>query len=110
MINVSMDILGDPAWISQSQFIPMNLFESKGGTAERKDVDYWQGGVNHVWNDKWKCYNFDVADPLIMLKFKMPTDANDKKIDFIVTDHHKQKELLPNAYACLLYTSDAADE
>lgn len=86
MINVSMDILGDPAWISQSQFIPMNLFESKGGTAERKDVDYWQGGVNHVWNDKWKCYNFDVADPLIMLNFKMPTDANDKKGTYELAD------------------------
>ena len=27
--------------------------------------------------------------------------ANDQKIDFIVTDHHKQKEILPNAYAIL---------
>jgi hypothetical protein len=82
MVNVQMNILGDPAWISQSQFIPMELFtitEKNKGTASITNQDYWQGGKNYIWNDKFKCYNFDVADPIVLLNFRMPTDVDDKR-------------------------------
>lgn len=82
MVNIQMEILGDPAWISQSQFIPLELFAAdpkKGGTAERKNVDYWQGGRDFIWNDQYQCYNFDVADPIVMLNFRMPSDVDDKR-------------------------------
>jgi len=89
MVNVQMEILGDPAWISQSQFIPLELFNSepgRSGRAEVKNMDYWQGGKNLIWNDKFKCYNTDVADPVILLNFRMPSDLDDKRGVYEIAD------------------------
>jgi hypothetical protein len=73
-----MEILGDPAWISQSQFIPANP-EIFDGVSVDKDIDYWRGNLQNIWNDKYECYNTDLAEPIIFLKFRMPTDVDDKR-------------------------------
>ncbi len=80
MVNIQMEILGDPAWISQSQFIPMGtegLFP-EAGSFQDKEIDAWRGNANAIWNTKLRCYNTDVAMPIIMLNFRMPTDLNDQ--------------------------------
>lgn len=79
MVNVRMEILGDPAWLGQSQFIPVNpeLFGTKRIHRD-VDMDYWQGNRNRIWNDTFRCYNPDVAEPIILLNFRMPTDINDR--------------------------------
>ena len=78
MVNIRLEILGDPAWISQSQFIPLNAktFTEGVGTASDPDIDYWRVNRGRIWNDKLRCYNTDVAEPIVMLKFRMPTDFN----------------------------------
>ncbi len=80
MVNVKMEILGDPAWISQSQFIPLNAsnFEPGTGIGTDPDIDFWRVSRDMIWNDELRCYNTDVAEPIIMLKFRMPTDFNDQ--------------------------------
>ncbi len=78
MVNIRMEILGDPAWISQSQFIPANP-EIFDGVSVDKDIDYWRGNLQNIWNDKYECYNTDLAEPIIFLKFRMPTDVDDKR-------------------------------
>lgn len=80
MVNIRMEVLGDPAWISQSQFIPLNAknFAQGTGKGTDPDIDYWRANRNRIWNDELRCYNTDVAEPIIMLKFRMPTDFNDK--------------------------------
>ncbi len=80
MVNIRMEILGDPAWISQSQFIPLNASDFKPGTGmgTDSDIDFWRVSRDMIWNDKLRCYNTDVAEPIIMLKFRMPTDFNDQ--------------------------------
>ena len=80
MVNVRLEILGDPAWISQSQFIPLNAsdFEPGTGMGTDPDIDFWRVSRDMIWNDKLRCYNTDLAEPIIMLKFKMPTDFNDQ--------------------------------
>ena len=78
MVNVRMEILGDPAWISQSQFIPANP-DVNFGVSTDKDIDYWRGNLENIWNTKYECYNTDLAEPIIFLKFRMPTDINDRK-------------------------------
>lgn len=78
MVNIRMEILGDPAWLGQSQFIPISpeLFGNKRIHRDR-NMDYWQGNRNRIWNDKLRCYNPDVAEPIVLLNFRMPTDIND---------------------------------
>jgi hypothetical protein len=80
MVNIQMEILGDPAWISQSQFIPMGtegLF-TEAGSYQDKEIDAWRGNANAIWNEKLRCYNTDVAKPIVMVNFRMPTDLNDQ--------------------------------
>jgi hypothetical protein len=80
MVNVRMEILGDPAWISQSQFIPLNAknFARGAGTASDPDIGYWRRNKDRIWNSDLRCYNTDVAEPIILLNFRMPTDLNDQ--------------------------------
>ncbi len=80
MVNVRMEILGDPAWISQSQFIPLNAksFARGAGKATDPDIGYWRRNKDRIWNSDLRCYNTDVAEPIIMLNFRMPTDFNDQ--------------------------------
>ena len=81
MVNVKMEIIGDPAWLGLSQFIPAVPFlePSADGTSTDRDIAYWRGEKDAIWNDKYHCYNTDLAEPIIMLNFRMPADINDKK-------------------------------
>ena len=80
MVNIKMEILGDPAWISQSQFITMNTsnFAQGTGVGNDPDIDYWRANRRRIWNEDLQCYNTDVAEPIINLNFRMPTDLNDQ--------------------------------
>ena len=79
MVNIRMEILGDPAWLGQSQFIPANPEEQAPGTSSDKDIGYWRNNLDSIWDSKRKCYNADLAEPIVMLNFKMPTDVDDKR-------------------------------
>jgi hypothetical protein len=79
MVNIRMEILGDPAWLGQSQFIPANPEETEEGTSRDKDIEFWRGNREAIWDSKRKCYNADLAEPIILLNFKMPTDIDDKR-------------------------------
>ena len=80
MANIRMEILGDPAWISQSQFIPLNSKNFKAGTGKGydPDINYWRAAANRIWNADLRCYNTDIAEPIVLLNFRMPTDINDQ--------------------------------
>jgi len=79
MVNVRMEILGDPAWLGQSQFIPAVPEKVADGVSKDDTIDFWRGNLNAVWDVKRGCYNPDLAEPIIMLNFKMPTDLDDKQ-------------------------------
>ena len=79
MVNIRMEILGDPAWLGQSQFIPANPEEQAPGVSSDKDIDYWRNNLESIWDSKRRCYNPDLAEPIVMLNFKMPTDVDDKR-------------------------------
>jgi hypothetical protein len=78
MVNIRLEILGDPAWLGQSQFIPAVPLFIKPGVSKDLDIKYWRGDVSAIWNDKYKCFNADIAEPIIMFNFRMPTDINDR--------------------------------
>ena len=73
-----MTILGDPAWLGQSQFIPATPENSRGSSKDN-NIEFFRGGVKtNVWNATLKCFNYDVAEPITNLTFKVPQDFDDK--------------------------------
>ena len=78
MVVVNMSILGDPAWMGQSQFIPATPLNTNGSSQDN-NIDFFRGGAkDNIWNPKLKCFNYDVAEPITNLTFKVPQDFNDK--------------------------------
>ena len=78
MVVIRMEILGDPAWLGQSQFIPATP-QNVNGSSTDNNIDFFRGGAkDNIWNPKLKCYNYDVAEPITNLTFKTPQDFNDK--------------------------------
>jgi len=64
MVNVELDILGDPIYICQDQFLPIKenrKTNTSGGTE-----------VSRVFNS----FNSEYAQPIIQLNFRMPDDIN----------------------------------
>ena len=79
MVKLDLEILGDPAWIYQSSLMPKYPAPNGDGTHNSdKDTEFWRNGVDRIWNNTLRCYNADLATPIIMLNFRMPTDLNDK--------------------------------
>ena len=78
MVNIRMEILGDPAWLGQSQYMPATPELFKEGAHRDTAIDLVRGNKDRIWNDKLRCYNPDLAEPIILLNFRMPTDFNDK--------------------------------
>ena len=77
MVVVNMEILGDPAWLGQSQFIPATP-ENSNGSSRDNNIDFFRGGeTDNIWNPTLKCFNYDVGEPVINLTFKTPQDFND---------------------------------
>jgi len=78
MVVVNMSILGDPAWLGQSQFIPATPVNSNGSSQDN-NIDFFRGGaMTNIWNPKLRCFNYDVAEPITNLTFNVPQDFNDK--------------------------------
>ena len=78
MVVVNMTILGDPAWLGQSQFIPATP-QNSNGSSQDNNIKFFRGGVkDNVWNPNLKCFNYDVAKPITNLTFKVPQDFDDK--------------------------------
>ena len=78
MVVVNMEILGDPAWLGQSQFIPATP-ENSNGSSTDNNIDFFRGGKkDNIWNPNLRCFNYDVAEPMVNLTFKTPQDFDDK--------------------------------
>jgi len=79
MVNVEMTILGDPAFIGQESYLPIEAKKTAtaGGTGQQiEQVAQFKG---KQWDDELKCFNYDESEAFITLTFKFPTDINEKK-------------------------------
>ena len=73
-----MNVLGDPAWLGVSQFVPATP-KNSNGSSQDNNINFFLGGARtNVWNPDLKCFNYDVAEPIINLTFMVPQDFNDK--------------------------------
>jgi len=77
MVNIRLDIMGDPAWIPQTQFMSIRTNSTISEDENLKEFSNTNG--NDVgWNTRFGNFNTDLADPIILINFKMPTDINDR--------------------------------
>ena len=76
MIRVELEILGDPAFICQDQFI--NIHEDRSKKAE--------GIGSGVISPKYGSFNSENFQPLVKLSFKRPPDDIDDQIG--IYEHH----------------------
>ena len=65
MMRIEMDILGDPAYICQDQFIPLD----KQGDAMKSEGMY---------DTTTGSFNVDTHTPLMELNYRLPDDVNDR--------------------------------
>jgi len=89
MVVVNMEILGDPAWLGQSQFIPATPINSNGSSRD-PNIAFFRGELTDVWNPKLRCFNYDVAEPITNLTFKTPQDLNDQTGLYQISDDQRQ--------------------
>ena len=75
MVRVEMQILGDIAYMGQAQFMPPS-FKGKDIIDKDGDISYFRGTEGAIYNNKLDAYNPDVADPVVNLRFRFPTDQD----------------------------------
>lgn len=68
MMRIELEILGDPAFLSQDAFTPL------GSTPNE-----YVGEKGRLYSTKFECYNTDQFMPVIFLKYRLPTDVNENK-------------------------------
>ena len=66
MIRVEMDILGDPAYICQDMYVPL---DGAGNNKPRSRSDY---------DSESESFNADQVSPLILIRYRIPDDISDK--------------------------------
>lgn len=77
MVNIRLDIMGDPAWLSQTQFLPVKVDSSVAADENQKKLSN-PDGKDSGWNTRFNSFNTDIADPIILVNFKMPVDFDDR--------------------------------
>ena len=66
MIRVEMDILGDPAYICQDMYVPL---DQQGNNKISNKGDY---------NSSLESFNADQISPLVLIRYRIPDDISDK--------------------------------
>lgn len=83
MIRIEMEILGDPAFICQDQYIPIHKNRSKNRA---------NGIGNSAVSQRFRSFNSENFQPLIQLDFITPPDINDVKGTYNLLTHSTTDE------------------
>ena len=75
MIKIEMEILGDPAYICQDMYTPLQFDKSKYDDVRKI---YGDQGEFNVMSSRFGSFNADVASPLINVRYRFPADIDDK--------------------------------
>ena len=75
MMNIQIDILGDPGYLTQDNFVPI-----VSRTSENDPVDEVRlTGFEDEWHTSFNSFNSDRYQPIINLKYRLPADVNERK-------------------------------
>ena len=76
MVVVNMTILGDPAYLGQTQFIPTTA--TKDTLTQNRQKLATGASERMIWNAIFGNYNMGFGDTVVKLNFRTPTDLDDK--------------------------------
>jgi len=108
MVVVKMEIIGDPAWLGQSQFVPPAPRLRSPGISTDGNKGYFTGEqTTSVWNPKLKCFNSEVAEPIVNLNFIVPDDVDDKRGIYDISQ--SQRAVFSGMYKVFLVRHTIAD-
>jgi hypothetical protein len=79
MVNVEMTILGDPAFIGQECYLPLEAKKTATAGGTGQEIQQVAEFANKQWDDQLGCFNYDESEAFVTLNFKFPTDINEKK-------------------------------
>ena len=74
MIKIEMEILGDPAYICQDMYTPLQFDDDKYDDVRKI---YGETGEFNVMSSRFGSFNADVASPLINIRYRFPADIDD---------------------------------
>ena len=75
MIKIEMEILGDPAYICQDMYTPLQFDKDKYDDVRKLYGDSTQ---SNVMSSRFGSFNADVASPLINIRYRFPADISEK--------------------------------
>lgn len=76
MMNIQIDILGDPGYLTQDNFVPINDRRSEINPVDEFAPDKT---FDEEWNTTFNSFNSDRYQPIINLKYRLPADVNERK-------------------------------
>ena len=85
MIRIEMDILGDPAYLCQDQYVPLD-----------KNNNHYVG-PNNDYDENLDCFNSDQVQPLIVVNYRLPDEIDEKDgLMFSNKDKYRDENLFFN--------------
>ena len=75
MMNIQIDILGDPGYLTQDNFVPIVSRTSENDPLDEVSLT----GFEEEWNTSFNSFNSDRYQPIINLKYRLPADVNERK-------------------------------
>ncbi len=94
MVNIKMTILGDPAWLGQTQFIPVSIADITAGPTAGTGTKFGvedtgklrtSDNSRTIWNETFQNFNANYGEPLIRLNFRTPTDFDPEKGTYLLS-------------------------
>jgi hypothetical protein len=81
MVRVEMNIMGDPAFIGQENFLPIKRVRDAESRSEggAQITQVASPGRGLLFDEKLGTFNFDQAECLVTLDFRFPTDLDEKQ-------------------------------
>ena len=104
MIKVELEIMGDPAWLGHDAALPMeyiNDYDPLNPVVDMEKIGQTKGASWHIQEG---AFNYDTAEPIYTLDFKMPTDF-DEKSGFHNFSKAEQNVQFSGLYKCYRVTS-----
>ena len=85
MVNIEMEILGDPACLGQVQYMPANPVVSTGPalSTDSSATDVAKlalmNNERNIWNSRFKTFDMNNGEPVVQFNFRTPTDFDTAK-------------------------------
>ena len=91
MVNVEMEIRGDPAYISSNQFNPVATPDFSGeGPGEWTNTNRSsKNGTSETYDEDTESYNLNSAEPYVVLNYRFPVDIDMRTGEYLLNQSQR---------------------